>query len=188
MSRVISNVLYGVCNSEIENGVFTITEGIKEVGEYAFYERKYLKKITIPKSVIKIGKHAFCDCISLKEIVLPENVQEIGYGAFDCCESLEKIVILNPNAEFLDSSPFYYCPSLKTIIWGAKEHKVECINDICMEIFSRKICKDIEIIHVRYFNDTTESYVAKRGEMIACGDTSRGAALELSLMISSKKI
>ena len=57
-----------------------IPEGVKNIGDYAFYSRT-LESVTIPEGVEVIGDHAFYGCF-LKEIALPDSVREIREFAF----------------------------------------------------------------------------------------------------------
>ena len=70
---------------------------VKEIGDNAFRDVAYLKKITVPKTVTRIGANAFRSCAALEEMRIPLTVTEIGSDAFaDCpdmhvrCEAAEK--------------------------------------------------------------------------------------------------
>jgi lactocepin len=54
--------------SEAES--FIITDGVREISEYAFFEADNLKSLTLPESVVKIGKSAFVSS-SLESLVIP---------------------------------------------------------------------------------------------------------------------
>ncbi len=95
----------------------SIGDGVKTIGDAAFYECTALDNVDIPNSVtvigqwsfyscsklssLKLGKNvndiksnAFSDCIGLTEIVLPESLNSIGNGAFMCCMNMNKITSL----------------------------------------------------------------------------------------------
>ena len=59
-----------------------IPDGIKTIGEKAFYSCSRLTKITIPNSVETICDYAFMYCNNIKTIDLPESIKTIGVGAF----------------------------------------------------------------------------------------------------------
>ena len=64
---------------------------VKEIGECAFANCKYLKRVNFPKNRIMVmHKRAFYGCSSLAQIDV-HNFSEIGDFAFSGCESLEKI-------------------------------------------------------------------------------------------------
>ncbi len=87
-----------------------ISEGIKRIGDFAFYERDNLSYICIPDSVTDIGEGAFTGCKSLTEISLPKGVQ-IGDGAFNGCDGLadeDGFVIFN-------NTLYHYCGGAETV-------------------------------------------------------------------------
>ncbi|MBP3289798.1 MAG: leucine-rich repeat protein, partial [Alistipes sp.] len=67
----------------------TLPDGIKTIGEYAFYSCYYLESINIPYGVTTIGYEAFASCVSLSEITLPYSLTELGDLAFVYCYSLK---------------------------------------------------------------------------------------------------
>ncbi|MBQ2039795.1 MAG: leucine-rich repeat domain-containing protein, partial [Thermoguttaceae bacterium] len=72
---------------------FTIPNGVKSIGEKAFYDCRSLTSIVLPDGVTSIGDFAFVDCGSLTSIVLPDGVTSIGKCAFHGCSSLTSIVL-----------------------------------------------------------------------------------------------
>lgn len=69
----------------------TIEEGITNVCDYAFYNKKHLTEVNLPSSITTIGHDAFANCTSLTKIKLPANVTTIGDSAFYGCNSLYDI-------------------------------------------------------------------------------------------------
>ena len=91
-----------------------IKDGVKSIGNYAFYNCQKLKSITIPDSVTCIGNLAFEGCISLTTITLPDSITEIGYGAF-YNSGLKHLTIPDGVTEIFNFT-FDRCPDLETVI------------------------------------------------------------------------
>ena len=91
-----------------------IKDGVKSIGDYAFYNCQKLKSITIPDSVTCIGDWAFEGCISLTTITLPDSITEIGYGAF-YNSGLKHLTIPDGVTEIFNFT-FDRCPDLETVI------------------------------------------------------------------------
>lgn len=91
------------CGKEGES--YTIPEGVTNIGEAAFVNNVYLKKVVIPQSVIRIEKQAFFQMQTIREIHVPETVTYIGEECFDLCVSLNRIE-LPEHLEVLYSSIF----------------------------------------------------------------------------------
>jgi hypothetical protein len=98
-------------------GEFTIPNGVKVIGEYAFGYCKYLTKINIPSSVTKIDSLAFSLCESVTEIYIPETVIDIDFSAFENAKVIisEEHAIYSTDENGLvyskDMKTLYYCPS-----------------------------------------------------------------------------
>ena len=74
-------------------GEYSIIEGVKVIGEYAFYWCRNLNSIDIPNSVTTIGDSALGACSSLSSIYIPNSVKIIGDRAFWGCNFLTCITI-----------------------------------------------------------------------------------------------
>ncbi len=94
--------------------IYSIKEGTKWIGDYAFYRCSALTSITIPNSVTSIGDEAFSVCFSLTSIAIPNSVTSIGDGAFSACSSLTSITIPNSVTSIGDRA-FSACESLTSI-------------------------------------------------------------------------
>ena len=86
------------------NGKYSIREGVKVIGDNAFWWCRSLISINIPNSVTTIGIEAFLECESLISINIPNSVTMIGEGAFCKCKSLTNITI--PSSIVTISNPF----------------------------------------------------------------------------------
>ena len=69
----------------------TLPDGIKVIGERAFYHELYLKEFKMPASLRRIGPNAFAYSDEITEIDIPFNVREIGKNAFRKCTALTKV-------------------------------------------------------------------------------------------------
>lgn len=98
-------------------GAYCIPEGVKIIGEKAFYGCKSLTQVTLPHSVVNIEKSAFQSCDSLVEINVPDNIKEIKESVFSFCSSLKNIT-LPSDIEIIGDRAFSGCRNLKTISLG----------------------------------------------------------------------
>ena len=119
----INGVMYSKDGSAIikcpdgMEGAYSIPEGVKTIGEEAFYGCKLLTKITIPDTVVKIEKKAFQNCESLIDINIPASITEIKESVFSYCTSLEKIT-LPDKVEVIGDRAFCGSRNLKEVNIG----------------------------------------------------------------------
>ena len=92
----------------------TIGDGVTTIGGRAFYGCSSLTSVTIGNGVTTIGKEAFYKCSSLTSITIPNSVTEIGSNAFLRCSSLTSITIPNSVTTIGDYA-FYGCKNVKQI-------------------------------------------------------------------------
>ena len=65
---------------------YTVPEGVKRIGNYAFGSPDELTSLTLPESLESIGNKAFAYCRYLTRLTVPQGVQDIGEAAFgDWC-------------------------------------------------------------------------------------------------------
>ena len=136
---VIDNIRYAdTCLVEVVDKSLTsysIKEGTRIIGSFAFYSLSNLTNITIPNGVITIGDQAFEWCSSLTSITIPDSVTRIGYSVFSGCESLpvidniryadtylEEVVdksltsySIKEGTRFIGESAFYECDNITEI-------------------------------------------------------------------------
>ena len=134
---------------------FTVPESVTEIGKYAFYYVRTLKKIVLHDNIKTIDTHAFEKCLGLNEVVFGNSVTTISLLAFYECKSLKTITIpysvtniqsnafsysgiehisLHNNITELDSFAFKHAESLKSA----------CLPE-----------NDIDTIQARTFSDCT---------------------------------
>lgn len=71
----------------------TISNGVANISDRAFYKCKSLTSVVMPDSVTSIGNCAFWGCEKLEDIVIPRGTRSIGERAFCGCESLVSVTI-----------------------------------------------------------------------------------------------
>lgn len=152
---------------------------VKEIADYAFFQKKRLVKAVIPSSVTKIGQCAFYDipnlttvtlsqglteigekvfyyCTGLKNISIPSTVKTIGSGAFDSCESIESITVPS-KVTSLPEYVFGYCKSLKTVNLPSKLTSIgKNAFYHCQSLSSIIIPEGVKAIEETTFSDCKE--------------------------------
>ncbi len=133
----------------IENSILTayegdgteaaIPEGVKAIGDRAFYGKRNLKSVTFPESLEEIGESAFFSCSSLetvnfstglrsigemafgstaiRELSLPEGVVNLSRSSFSPCRQLEKLT-LPESLENIGPFAFSNCTRLSQITFN----------------------------------------------------------------------
>ena len=91
-----------------------ITDGVTNIGNYAFYDCDALTSIEIPNSVTSIGEKAFYDCSSLPFVIIPNSVTSIGKAVFEYCSGLTSAVIPN-SVTSIGECTFYSCGNLTSV-------------------------------------------------------------------------
>ncbi|MEC8882458.1 MAG: leucine-rich repeat domain-containing protein [Pseudomonadota bacterium] len=116
-----------------------IPEGVKSIGEGAFYDCTSLESVKIPNSVESIGGRAFLGCASLESIVIPVGVDSVGHSVFSNCTSLESVVIPE-SVKCIGEFAFHFCERLKSIVIP------EGVERICGYAFSD--CTSLESVKI----------------------------------------
>lgn len=70
-----------------------IPDGVKQIGDYAFYKAKNLKAVRFPSTVEIIGNSAFEECTKLKTMSIPYPCKTIGDKAFKNCKILASVLL-----------------------------------------------------------------------------------------------
>ena len=136
MFAVLDGVLFNKVEKELicypagfNADTYVIPQGIRKIGDAAFYDCDSLTAVTIPNSVTNIGNSAFCHCHSLTAVTIPNSVTNIGDFAFYDCDSLTAVTIPD-SVTCLGDSAFSWCDSLTSVIIS-----VVALADILPEIF-----------------------------------------------------
>ena len=84
------------------------------IGENAFENCEYLRKITIGENVKIIKENAFAGCRNLQFVEFPEGLTEIQNYAFNSCGRLSEINFGN-SLKRIGAYAFEYCNEIKTL-------------------------------------------------------------------------
>ncbi len=95
-----------------EKSSYTIPDGVKYIGAYAFAGNDALSKVVPSDDLVSIGSYAFARC-SLEQFNIPDTVTKIGPFAFSEC-NISKIVIAKGVTE-LSNGIFYGCTYLYSV-------------------------------------------------------------------------
>jgi len=93
---------------------YTIPQGIRSIGDYAFADSSSLRSVTIPDSVTSIGSNAFYSCGTLTSVTIPDSVTSIGSNAFYFCEALTSVTIPD-SVTSIGTWAFSSCPALTSV-------------------------------------------------------------------------
>ncbi len=107
----------------------TISDGVRSIGDYAFYGYSSLKSIIIPNNVTSIGNSAFRNCSNLTSLTIGNSVTSIGNYAFRDCSSLTSIHYnAEAVADLTSSSNIFYNAGIDgegiTVIFGDAVEKI----------------------------------------------------------------
>lgn len=116
-----------------------VPDGVKAIGDNAFYQCGSIESIRIPDSVTSIGNCAFKYCDHLGYIVLPEKIEHMGAEVFEYCWNLREIA-LPDGVRSIGETMFEGCASLeKIVIPGSVERISRMAFSSCRKLRSIEI-------------------------------------------------
>ena len=92
-----------------------LTEGVKSVGNYAFYKCSNLDSIQFASSVVSIGRSAFAYAKLSEPLVVPGTVKTFGASAFARCTALTDVTLELGEGISYGNALFDHCETLKNV-------------------------------------------------------------------------
>ena len=133
-----------------------IPEGVKRIGEMAFFECGELSSVVLPGSLESIGEGAFYSC-ALRKVKIPASVSVIPANCFAQCQWMTEVEIPEGVTEIREDA--FYNSSLKTVSLPAS------VTEIHPTAFSR-------LQHLTSFAVSSENPVYSGwGNCLLKGDT-----------------
>ena len=120
-SALNANIVSNVWDSKTGKGVITFDAPLTAIGNEAFKRitnttpSNWATSITLPEGLKTIGNYAFYQCFSLTEIVIPNSVTSIGEYAFGSCRAATTVTI-GSSVTSIASGAFYDCWELNDFI------------------------------------------------------------------------
>jgi type II secretory pathway pseudopilin PulG len=189
--------------------ILTVSNGITEIGDFAFYSSKSVTRVNLPNSVTTLGVCAFSTCLNLTSINLPDSITTIKSTALGTCPKLTSIKIpsgtsiIGPYAFYgtgitsitipntvttIQASAFSGCRSLKSVVIP------DSVTDIgdntfntCISLEAISIPSGVKSLKTAVFSDCSslKSVVISEGVTSIVNYAFRGCTSLTSLNIPS---
>lgn len=149
-----------------------ISDGIREIGSFAFNNCLNLSDVSIPESVVEIKNNAFAGCTKIRNVTAL-GAETIGEHCFEGCTSIENVTfstLLNipsyafsgcsklsfaefPSAQSIGSSAFIGCAFSSFIVSSSVNEIKSYAFSNCKQLESFIIPNNVRSIETGVFND-----------------------------------
>lgn len=104
-------------------GAAEIPDTVTHIDEYAFSGRENLTSVKLPSEITEINYSLFSGCTKLETVEIPETVTHIYSWAFEA--SGVKEIVIPGDVQYIGSSAFSNCQSLRKIVFTNPETAIE---------------------------------------------------------------
>ena len=133
----------------------TIPDGVKSIGDRAFYNCINIPIIELPLCIENIGESAFEGCEKLTSINIPNGVTSIANSTFYQCTNIEEITIPS-SVTTIGNYVFFGCDNLTSIYFSGTEEQWENIDRSMAQIpSSTVVCFNPEVLEFKLLNNGT---------------------------------
>ena len=173
----VDSEAFGWCKQLTE---VILNDGLKEIGNLAFYSCTSLESVTIPSTVLEINQQAFLGCISLREVVVSDGLKKIGQFAFQNCRALQSITIPSTVVE-IEKYAYMNCSSLRAVVLSESLQKIPNMAfSTCSSLTSITLPSTInEIGKFAFWDCSRLREVVVHNEGVQIGETSFGGCTSL---------
>ncbi len=119
---------------------YTVPETVDNIVEYAFVANQNLTTVNLSK-VQRIGEYAFFESRFLNNVSIPATVSEIGEGAFSSCYNLESVIFCGKTA-IISSDVFADDYKLETVVFYQNPDILGSnifANDLGVTLYSKEL-------------------------------------------------
>ena len=143
-----------VTSSELSVQNVVIPEGIREIGAFAFYNRREIDTIQFPSTLKKIGAFAFSDCTNLEALDFPNTLDWIGDYAFYECSGVKEVRLSN-ELQYIGEYAFYLCSTLELILPDSIQEIGSGCFEGCQRLETVRWPANLNTIGYQIFKDCT---------------------------------
>ncbi len=110
---IVSDIDFEAFSGKTNIRTIIIPNGVKGIGNRAFYNCKGLMSVELPSGLLSIGDSAFENCEALHSITIPASTAYIGDKAF-AYSALTSVTLMN-GIQAIDQNAFRFCSALTSI-------------------------------------------------------------------------